>query len=69
MANEAQTRIAEIKDSINKFQNYKTLGLGDRDATRRYGKNIPLDTPTNFSAGYSGAATVELSENFIGGGE
>lgn len=38
---------------------------GDRDATMRYGKNIPLDTPIKFSAGYTGEAMRKLSDAYL----
>lgn len=37
---------------------------GTEDATNRYGINIPYETPSNFSAGYTGTKIKQLREEF-----
>jgi hypothetical protein len=59
MANE---RIQQALAEIGKLRRVQ----GERDATNRYGVNLPLDMPTNFSAGYEGKAMRDLRDEYEG---
>ncbi len=62
MANETNNRIQQAMSERHKLIKSK----GDRDATNRFGVNIPYDLPLNFSAGYFGKRMRDLKDNYEG---